>query len=88
MVSEEVSAFTRGRIPAHEIRDSMEVSYLLLQAKPRMSRHQFLMFEIDAHNFFDFGTQQSTLPVAAGAYISMISDHYMSHDRFSRPYKM
>jgi hypothetical protein len=74
MVSEEVSAFTHGRIPAHEIRESMEVSYFLLQAKARMSRQQFLMFEIDVHNFFDFGTQQPTLPVAARAYISMISN--------------
>jgi hypothetical protein len=61
--------YTRGRIPAHEFRESMEVSYLLLQAKACMSRHQFLMFEIDVYNFFDFGTQQSTLPVAARAYI-------------------
>jgi len=85
MVSEELSAFTCGRIPAHEFRETVEVSYLLLLAKARMSRHQFLMFEIDVQNLFYFGTQQSTLPVAARAFISMISDHYMSYDCFSLP---
>jgi hypothetical protein len=88
MVSEELSAFTLGRIPAHEFHETVEVSYLLLLAKARMSRHQFLMFEIDVQNLLYFGTQQSTLPVAARAYISMISDHYMSYDCFSHPYKM
>ena len=47
MVSEELSAFARGRIPAHEFRETMMVSFLLLQAKARLSNHQFLMSEYD-----------------------------------------
>ncbi len=45
------------------------------------------MFDIDFEASFDFCTQQSMLPIAARSYISMISDHYMSEDRFSLPYK-
>ena len=37
MVSEEDSALVRGRIPAHEFRETMDVSFLLLQAKARLS---------------------------------------------------
>jgi len=38
------------------------------------------MFEIDSESSFDVITQQSTLPIAAGAYISMmISDHFISY---------
>ena len=87
MVSEEDSALTRGRIPAHEFRETMDVSFLLLQAKARLSRHHFLMFDIDFEASLDFCTQQSTLPVAARAYLSMISNHFMSYEKFSRPYK-
>ena len=87
MVSEEDSALDHGRIPAHEFRETMVVSFLLLQAKARLSRHHFLMFDIGFEASFDFFTQQSTLPIAARSYISMISNHYMSYDRFSRPYK-
>ena len=87
MVSEEDSAFTRGRIPAHEFRETMDVSFLLLKAKARLSRHHFVMFDIDSEATSDFSTQQSMLAVAARAYISMISNHYMSYEKFSRPYK-
>jgi hypothetical protein len=73
MVSEEDSAFTRGRIPAHEFRETMDVSFLLLKAKARLSRHHFVMFDIDSEATSDFSTQQSLLAVAARAYISMNS---------------
>jgi hypothetical protein len=88
MVSEGLSAFTRGRIPAHEFHETMMVSFILLQAKARLSRHQFLMSEYDLKTGLDSITQQSMLHVAARAYISMISDHFMSYDHFSRPCKL
>jgi hypothetical protein len=87
MVSEELSAFARGRIPAHEFCETMMVSFLLLQAKARLSRHQFLMSEYDLKTGLDSITQQSTLHVAARAYTSMLSNHFMSYDCFSWPYK-
>jgi hypothetical protein len=65
----------------------MEVSFLLLQAKAHLSRHHFLMFEIDADNCFDVGSQPSTMPIAARAYMSMLSDCFMSYNRFLQPYK-
>jgi hypothetical protein len=80
MVSEEDRAFTCGRIPAHEFRETMDVSFLLLKAKAHLSRHHFLIFDIDSEASSDFGTQQSMLAVAARAYNSMICDHYMSYD--------
>jgi hypothetical protein len=45
------------------------------------------MSEIDVDNCFDVGSQQSMVPVAARAYMSMLSNHFMSYDRFSQPYK-
>jgi hypothetical protein len=65
----------------------MEVSFLLLQAKARLSRHHFFMFEIDVDNCFDVGSQQSMVPIAARAYMSMLSDCFMSYNRFLQPYK-
>ena len=44
MVSEQHSAFDRGRVPAHEIRQVMETSLLLLLAKARAGQHQFVAF--------------------------------------------
>jgi hypothetical protein len=87
MVSEQRRAFTRGRIPAPEFHETMQVSYLLLQAKVCLSRHHFLMSDIASEASFNVITQQSMLPIAVGAYISMISDHFMSYDRFFRPCK-
>jgi hypothetical protein len=43
MISEDDSTFTHGRIPAHEFRESMNVSLLLLQAKSNLSRHQAMI---------------------------------------------
>jgi hypothetical protein len=40
MVSEEESAFSHGRIPAHEVRGSMEVALVLLDAKAAAARHR------------------------------------------------
>jgi hypothetical protein len=87
MISEEDSAFTRGRIPAHEFRESMNVSLLLLRAKANLSRHRAMIFGIGFDAGLCFDTQQSALPMAARAYAQMISCHYMSYDCFSRPYK-
>jgi hypothetical protein len=80
MVSELHSAFDRGRVPAHEIRQVMETSLMLLLAKARAGRHQFVAFQLGFH------TEKENLHVAARSYTDMISEHYMSYDRFSRPY--
>jgi hypothetical protein len=87
MVHENDSAFAHGRIPAHEIRDALEVSLLLLQAKAKQSRNQARLFEF-GFDVMEIFHQQSSLPIAARAYMFMISDHYMLYDHFSRPYKL
>jgi hypothetical protein len=87
MISEEDSAFTHGRIPAHKFRESMNVSLLLLRAKANLSRHRAMIFGIGFDAGVCFDTQQSALPMAARAYAQMISCHYMSYDCFSCPYK-
>jgi hypothetical protein len=79
MVLEELSAFTHGRIPAHEFEKPWRF-ILLLQAKAHLSRHHFLMFEIDVDNCFDVGSQQSMVPVAARSYMFMLSNHFMSYN--------
>jgi hypothetical protein len=80
MVSEQHSAFDRGRVPAHEIRQVMETSLLLLLAKARAGQHQFVAFQLG------FFIEKGSSHVAARSYHDMISDHYMSYDRFSRPF--
>jgi hypothetical protein len=81
-VSEQDSAFDRGRIPAHEVRAAMEASTTLLEANVRVGRHhaRLMMFGCDVT------MQQSTLHVAARSYMEMISNHFMSYNKFSRPY--
>jgi hypothetical protein len=63
------------------------VSLLLLQAKAKQSRNQARLFEF-GFDVMEIFHEQSSLPIAARAYMFMISDHYMSYDRFSRPYKL
>jgi hypothetical protein len=79
MVSEHNSAFDRGHVPAHEIRQEMETSLMLLLAKARAGRHQFVAFQL---GFYTKGN----LHVAACSHTDMISEYYMSYDRFSCPY--
>jgi hypothetical protein len=47
MVLEDESAFTRGRIPAHELKITLETSIVLLQAKANQSRNRARMFEME-----------------------------------------
>lgn len=77
MVSEHNSAFDRGHVPAHEIRQEMETSLMLLLAKARAGRHQLVAFQLG------FYTEKENLHVAARSYTDMITKHYMSYDRFS-----
>jgi hypothetical protein len=84
MVYENDSAFACGRILAHEVRDALEVSLLLLQAKAKQSRNQARLFEF-GFDVMEIFHQQSPLPIAVRAYMSMISDHYMSYDHVSHP---
>ena len=81
-VSEQDSAFDRGRIPAHEVRAAMVASITLLEAKVGVGRHRacLMMFGCDVE------FQQSTVHVAARSYMEMISDHFMSYNKFSGPY--
>ncbi len=87
MVLEDESAFTRGRIPAHELKITLETSIVLLQAKANQSRNQARMFEMELDCESDVFLQQSSLHMAVRSYMSMIQDHYMSYDQYSRPYK-
>lgn len=86
MISENDSALRRGRIPAHEMKEVMNVSLMLLRAKANLLRHNIMMLNIGL-DVLSFNTQQSSLPISARAYQDMISRHYMSYDSFSRPYK-
>jgi hypothetical protein len=67
-------------VPAHEIRQVMEISLLLLLAKARAGQHQFVVFQLG------FSIDKGSSHVAARSYTDMISAHYMSYDRFSHPY--
>ena len=80
MVFELHSAFDRGRVPAHEIRQVMETSLMLLLAKAHAGRHQFVAFQLG------FYSEKANLHIAARSYTDMISEHYMSYDSFSHPY--
>jgi hypothetical protein len=65
-------------------------TYLVVRCLPsffRSRKTSVTMFDINSEASFDFFSHQSMLPIAARAYNSMICDHYMSYDRFSRPYK-
>jgi len=59
----------------------METSLLLLQAKARAGRHQFIALQLGF-----FPDQATGSHVASRSYCNMISDHHMSYDRFSRLY--
>lgn len=87
MILESDSALSHGRIPTHEIQESMKLSLLLLKAKANLSRHRVRMLSIGFDTGLWLNTQQSALPRAARAYREMISYHFMSYDSFSRPYK-
>lgn len=87
MVLEDESAFTRGRIPAHELKITLETSIVLLQAKANQSRNRARMFEMELDCESDVFLQESSLHMAFRSYMSMIRDHYMSYDQYSRPYK-
>ena len=82
MVSEEDSAFSRGRIPAHEVRAVMETSSILLKAKAGAAKHHahLILYGCDPY------IHQSTVHVACRCYMDMISNHFMSYNNFSRPY--
>jgi hypothetical protein len=45
MVSEEGSAFSRGRIPAHEVRAAKETSSILLKAKSGTAQHRACLMQ-------------------------------------------
>jgi hypothetical protein len=82
MASEEDSAFSRGRIPAHEVGAVMEMSSILLKAKTGAARHC-------AHLIFygcDPDVQQSTVHIVCRSDMEMIRNHFMSYNKFSRPY--
>lgn len=61
---------------------AMEASITLLEAKVGVGRHHAHLMMLG----YDFDMQQSTLHVAARSYIQMMSDHFMSYIKFSRPY--
>ncbi len=46
MVSEHLSAFQHGQIPAHEVRELNELLLHLLKAKSREAQHWFLMYKL------------------------------------------
>ncbi len=58
----------------------METCLMLLEGKARANRHQFVAFQLG------FYTGNATLHIAARSYSDMVSEHYMSYDRFSCPY--
>ncbi len=66
-ISENDSALRRGRIPAHEMKEVMNVSLMLLRAKANLSRHNIMMLNIGL-DVLSFNTQQSSLPISARAY--------------------
>jgi len=82
VVLEQDSAFVHGQIPAHKVRAAMNTSIMLLMAKAGVGRHlaHILMFDCNV------GIQQSTVHVAARSYMDLISDHFMSYIKFSRPF--
>ncbi len=82
MVSEEDSAFSRGRIPAHEVRAVMETSSILLKAKAGAAKHHahLILYGCDPY------IHQSNIHAACRCYMDMISHHFMSYNKFSRPY--
>jgi hypothetical protein len=82
VVSEQDSAFDHGQIPAHEARAAMNTSITLLMAKAGLGRHHACMLMFDCI----VGIQQSTVHVAARSYMDMISDHFISYNKFSRPF--
>jgi hypothetical protein len=82
VVSEQDSAFDHGQIPAHEARAAMNTSITLLMAKAGLGRHHACMLMFDCI----VGIQRSTVHVAARSYMDMISDHFISYNKFSRPF--
>jgi hypothetical protein len=82
MVSEEERAFSCGRIPAHEVRGSIEVVLVLLDAKAAVARHRARLMVFGC----DMDIQQPTLHVATRSYMDMISHYFMPYDKFSMPY--
>jgi hypothetical protein len=87
MIINNGSSFTPGRTRAHEFKDILEVSLALRQVKATQSRNEARMFELDLDCESDFFHHQSSLPMADRTYMLMISDHDMSYDQYSRPYK-
>jgi hypothetical protein len=75
-------AFSCGRIPANEVRGSIEVVLVLLDAKAAVARHRARLMVFGC----DVDIQQSTLHVATRSYMDMISHYFMSYDKFSMPY--
>ena len=60
----------------------MEASITLLEAKVGVGRHHacLMMFGCNVD------IQQTIVHAAARSYMQMISDHFMSYNKFSRPY--
>jgi len=82
MVSEDDCAFSRGRIPAHEVRGVLDTSLTLLLAKAQAGQHRARLLSYGC----DLSTQQSTIHFTSRCYSEMISNHFMSYNKFSRPY--
>ncbi len=80
MVSEFDSAFDRGCIPAHLVREMMETRLTLLLDKACDSSHRYLMVELGLF------PQQTTAHIAVSTFNQMICEHNMSYHKFSRPY--
>ena len=80
MVSEDDCAFSRGRIPAHEVRGVLDTSLTLLLAKAQAGQHRARLLSYGC----DLSTQQSTIHFTSRCYSEMISNHFMSYNKFSR----
>ncbi len=76
MVSEDDCAFSRGRIPAHEVRGVLDTSLTLLLAKAQAGQHRARLLSYGC----DLSTQQSTIHLASRCFMDMISNHFMSFD--------
>jgi hypothetical protein len=65
-------------LPANEIRHFNGDMSDVVEGKARAGRHQLVAFQL-------FYTEKATLHIAAHRYSDMISERYMSYERFSYP---
>jgi hypothetical protein len=75
MISENDSAFSHGRIPAHEFKGAMNVLLVLLQAKANISRHKTMRPNIGFEAEVYFNTQPIASRHITGFWTEQVAEN-------------